>query len=272
MARERHDVTGLHRWAAPGRPPLLALHGFTGDAEDFAWLAEQTCHAIDWWAIDLPGHGTQPIDPQHASLDDFVACVERARERIVEVTGHRPDLLGYSMGGRVALHAACRNPFAWRSLITIGATPGITDPGRRLDRLMADEDLAKRMRGQTIEGFLEAWRVLPIIQSQEQIPSAIREPMMARRRQQDPRQLAAALIAVSSGFIPSLWDGLGVLQLPTLLVTGQLDEKFCHIARKMEPLLPAAQLSLIPRVGHCAHLEKPEAFISALLGFLQQRG
>ncbi|GHB96704.1 2-succinyl-6-hydroxy-2,4-cyclohexadiene-1-carboxylate synthase [Cerasicoccus arenae] len=268
MAGALQNATGLQRWDSPESPPLLALHGFTGDANDFAWLAEHSRESIDWWALNLPGHGNAHItEPDSLKLDDFLDAIEVARRKIVAVTGQRPDLFGYSMGGRIALHTASRNPAKWRSLITVGATPGISDPIHRMDRLVADEDLAKRMRKQSIEEFLEAWQAMPIIKSQESIPQEILGPMHTRRRRNNPTQLAAALVAVSTGRLPALWDHLSELDLPYLAIIGQMDLKFGQITQKMRPYLPNAELASIPGVGHCAHLEAPEAFLELLQAF-----
>lgn len=264
---------GLKRWRAVGKPPLLALHGFTGDAQDFAWLAEHSSDAIDWWALDLPGHGEARFnDPAKLTLADFLDAIETARQRIFAETLQPPHLLGYSMGGRVALHAAQRDITAWRSLITIGATPGIEEPARRMDRLIADEDLAERMSRQTIEQFLTAWQSMPIIKSQDAIPENILRSLRARRQLNDPRQLAGALVAVSSGRLPSLWDQLNDFDLPYLIMAGQTDQKFSTIAHKMAPLLPQSEVSLLAKAGHCAHLESPEEFLMILRGFLRELG
>ncbi|WP_309383807.1 2-succinyl-6-hydroxy-2,4-cyclohexadiene-1-carboxylate synthase [Cerasicoccus frondis] len=269
MAGSLQTATGLQRWDSPGRPPLLALHGFTGDAEDFVWLAGRSRHALDWWALNLPGHGNTFVrDPQSLTLENFLDAVEAARRRIVAETNQAPILLGYSMGGRVALHAVARNSAKWRALVTVGATPGIADPSRRLDRLVNDEDLAERMAEQSIDEFLVAWQALPIIQSQDNIPVEILEPLRERRRRNDPKQLAAAMLAVSTGRLPSLWDHLMDMTLPCLITAGAFDDKFCSLARRMEPKLPAPQVAIIPKVGHCAHLEAPDEFLKVLLKFV----
>lgn len=263
---------GLQRWRSPERPPILALHGFTGDAQDFACLADASRDALDWWALDLPGHGNARVEsPEQLTLEDFLQAIESARARIEAETGQRPHLLGYSMGGRIALHAAKHHPAAWRTLITIGATPGIAEPARRMDRLIADEDLAARMRRQTIDEFLQAWQAMPIIRSQDAIAPRILNAMRARRRLNDPQQLAGALMAVSSGRLPSLWDELDQLDLPYLIMAGQADQKFATIAHKMAPLLPRPEVCLLAKAGHCAHLESPDEFLMLLRGYLREQ-
>jgi len=271
MAGAKQIAAGLLRWESSGKPPILALHGFTGDAEDYTWLAKNSSNALDWWAVDLPGHGLATVaDPEGLTLEDFLSVISDARQRINDATGKAPILLGYSMGGRIALHAVRRQSADWRALVTIGATPGIAEPSKRMDRLLADEDLAERMRLQSIDEFLKAWQAMPIIRSQNRIPQAILGPMRDRRLRNDPRQLAGALLAVSSGQLPSLWDELDEIALPYLIVAGQQDQKFSQIAHLMAPQLPNAEISLLPKAGHCAHLEMPDDFLFVLRSIIRK--
>ncbi|MGE9296475.1 MAG: 2-succinyl-6-hydroxy-2,4-cyclohexadiene-1-carboxylate synthase [Puniceicoccales bacterium] len=249
------------------KPAVLALHGFIGCGRDFEPVIEKTTGEISWWTLDLPGHGVSHIKPPYR-LETFLEQIEQARALVVEETGERPILLGYSMGGRLALHAAARAPEHWRALITIGATPGIDDETERATRLQADAERAQRMRGQSIDAFLAEWASEPIIQSQENIPRAIREAMLERRRQNAPHPLAEALEALSPGALPSLWGELNRLALPCLFVAGENDPKFSAIAERMATAVPNAHAEIIPEAGHCAHLEKSWPCTSKLIRFI----
>lgn len=250
--------------------PLIALHGFTGDAEDFAWLAAHSSHHWDWRSLDLPGHGA--CAPGNVSLDACLRLIEHARTSAYEATGQCPLLLGYSMGGRVALHAASREPDAWRGLVLIGATPGLSDKKERRARAEADHALAAHLANLSIDDFLAQWQRHPIIASQENIPPDILTPLRERRRRHHPERLAAALRALSPGILPALWERLPALDLPTLLIAGEQDAKFAGIAREMAARLPHAQVTLLPDVGHCAHLEAPTAFLQALSDWAAPQG
>ena len=67
-----------------------------------------------------------------------------------------------------------------------------------------------------------------------------------------------------------LWDRLPALHVPTLLLAGELDTKYCDIARRMAAALPAAQVTIVPGAGHAIHLEQPDAFQKIVLRFLLQ--
>jgi len=259
----------LCRWNNGATVPLLAVHGFTGGAQDFTWLANQD-EAHEWWALDLPGSEQRRGLARPLGLELFLGEIEQARERIVRDTGQAPALLGYSMGGRLALHAAAQNPDHWRALVTIGATPGIDEEAQRSARRQADAELAKRMRRQTIEDFLAEWQLKPIIRSQENIRPEIRNLMIERRLKNHPRVLARVLEALSPGKLPSLWNRLDRLTMPCLFVAGENDATFAEIARRMASAVPRGKVAIIADAGHCTHLEQPAPFLEILRHFLSE--
>jgi len=262
----------LRRWwrKINHKPAVLALHGFAGSAGDIEPVIQASLGECQWWALQLPGHGQgEPIE-EPLTLASFLDLVETARKEIVDATGEPPMLLGYSMGGRLALHAALQNPEKWRALVTIGATPGLDDPAEREARQQADAELAARMRRQSIDEFLGEWQAKPIIRSQENIPRRIRDAMTQRRRENDPAALARVLETLSPGTLPSLWDELPRLTIPCLFVAGEDDPKFSAIAERMAAAVPNARTAIIHNAGHCAHLENTPRFTPELLRFLNE--
>ncbi|MCB9743445.1 MAG: 2-succinyl-6-hydroxy-2,4-cyclohexadiene-1-carboxylate synthase [Alphaproteobacteria bacterium] len=244
----------LARWpgAAPG---LLALHGFTGSGQDFAPFAEALGRRV--LAPDLPGHGAAAASP--ATL---AASLHALRPLLDEA----PVLLGYSLGGRLALHLALERPP--EALVLIGASPGLETEAARAARRDADEALAIEITEKGIPAFAQAWARVPIIATQARIPEPWRSEMAARRLLNTPSGLAASLRGLGTGALPSLWDRLGALHCPTLLLVGEEDLKFRDIAARMAARLPRAEQVLIPGAGHCAHLEQPRASARAVADFL----
>lgn len=182
-------------------------------------------------------------------------------------TGQAPILLGYSMGGRLALHAVASDPALWRALVLIGATPGLRDCAEREGRAREDAALADAMATLSIDAFLEHWRQKPVIRSQDNIPAAILGPLRERRCRNDPRRLAAALRGFSPGLLPDLWPALPGLDLPVLVLAGARDAKFARLGQTMASALPQGRFAAIPAAGHCAHLEQAEAFLALLRTF-----
>lgn len=241
---------------------LLALHGFTGTGEDFEALAALTPE-LGWRAPDLPGHGDA------ADEEALPALLERLSAALLSAP--RPRLvLGYSMGGRIALQlaVALRGVDALDGLILVGASPGLADLVEAAARRAADEALAALAEAEGAEAFLTRWRATPILQTQAQIPEPWRGRMLARRARCRASGLAASLRVYGTGALPSLWDALPTLSVPTALIAGALDPKFVRVHAEMAARLPNVRTVTLPGVGHTAHLEDPAAFVAALRGLL----
>ena len=263
---ERREPSGPP--PATGLVPVVLLHGFTGSASTWeglaAALAEAGRSAI---AVDLIGHGLSdaPRAPSRYAIervaDDLVALLSQL--------GHpSARWLGYSMGGRVALVLAARHPRSVDALLLEGATAGLSDPAERAERARADDALAARIERGGVPAFVEEWEGLPLWDSQRSLPPEVRERLRQQRLQNDARGLARALRGMSVGRQPSLWEELGSLSMPALLLAGSLDGKFTTIAREMARALPNATMEPIGGAGHAAHLERPGAFAEAVLRFL----
>ncbi|MEA2159944.1 MAG: 2-succinyl-6-hydroxy-2,4-cyclohexadiene-carboxylate synthase [Solirubrobacteraceae bacterium] len=241
---------------------LLLLHGFTHTGASWAPVRAMLPERYRALAPDLRGHGSagaaQPVTLD-AVLGDLAALAP-------------PEgltLAGYSMGGRIALHAALSAPFAGRiqRLVLIGASPGLADPAERAARRAADERLADEIErlgreGAGIAEFARRWATsTPVLAGQ---PAEVLELIHQDRLRNTPAGLARALRGLGTGALPSLWERLGEGQLPVTLVVGERDEKFTAIAEQMAARLPDARLEVVPGVGHAVHLEAP-ARVAALL-------
>lgn len=178
------------------------------------------------------------------------------------------DLVGYSMGGRIALHRALRRPGRVRRLILESASPGLETAEDRARRRDADEVLARRIVTGGIEAFVDGWEALPLFASQRRLPDDVRRRHRERRLANDPRSLAAALRELGTGTLPSLWDSLEEVRTPTLLIVGALDEKFVEIGHRMTESMTDAHLTIVPHAGHTVHLERPGAWLELVTDFL----
>lgn len=260
------------------RPTILALHGFSGTGADFdllrhAWAADRRWPAPDWLTPDLPGHGTTPVLPSRAGEEAFAAtaawCLRTLDERPSPAGTTPTILLGYSMGGRLALDLACRCPRRFDALVLVGASPGLETESARQSRAQADQELAAAIVADGVAAFAERWEQVPIIASQRRIRAPWGDALRARRRGQRPEGLAWALAALGTGVMPPRHADLATLKLPVLLVTGAEDTRFEAIARDMLAFLPDARHASLPGAGHCAHLEAPEAAAYAIASFVE---
>jgi 2-succinyl-6-hydroxy-2,4-cyclohexadiene-1-carboxylate synthase len=240
-------------------PTVVFLHGFTHTGRSWhpviAALGERYTSVAD----DIRGHGDAservPVSLD-AVIDDVVAAAGPERYTLV----------GYSMGGRIALHVALAAGDRVERLVLIGASPGIADEGERSARQRADEELAGEIERSSIEEFARRWAQTPVLAG---LPAAALDAAHADRLRSTPAGLARALRGLGTGALPSLWERLGELSMPVTLVVGERDEKFLGIAAEMSrgipgARIPGAQVVVVPGAGHSVHLEAPEAIARAL--------
>jgi len=248
-------------------PPLVLLHGFTGSHASWRALPADWSRQFQVIAVDLLGHGRSdaPADPARYAMDRCVADLASALDQLGAAA---VNVLGYSLGGRVALHFAAAHPERVRALILESASPGLAIPEERAARIAADEALAGRLERDGLEAFVDYWERLPLFASQARLPAEARAALRAQRLQNNPVGLANSLRGLGTGAQPSLWERLPELHAPTLLVAGALDEKFTAIARQMAAHLPAARLGIVPDAGHTVHLEQPDTFQRLIAEFL----
>jgi 2-succinyl-6-hydroxy-2,4-cyclohexadiene-1-carboxylate synthase len=228
---------------------LVLLHGFTQTRQSWRRTANELRARYRVIAPDLPGHGQSAH--KTASFD---ACAAYVRALAPEV------LVGYSMGGRIALYTALRVPGV-RRLVLIGASPGLQDDAERRQRREADEGLADRIAEIGVEAFAREWAEQPLFAGQ---PQRVRDAAYADRLRNTPTGLANALRGLGTGVMPSLWDDLPKLTIPVTLITGERDEKFHALAERMGQRLPNAAHVTIPDAGHAAQLEQPAQVARAI--------
>ncbi|MCI0477595.1 MAG: 2-succinyl-6-hydroxy-2,4-cyclohexadiene-1-carboxylate synthase, partial [Anaerolineales bacterium] len=256
MTRIRVNDIELNVITSGAGAPLVLLHGFTGSAANWAAHRAVFDKHFQTVAIDLLGHGASdaPEDAERYSMtrgvDDLRACFD-----VLHLP--RVNLLGYSLGGRVALHFAFKYPERVNTLILESASPGIANAAERAARRASDEALAERIEREGIAAFVAYWEQLPLFATQTRLPQAARDALHAQRLQNNPRGLANSLRGLGAGAQKSLWECLPQIHTRTLLITGALDEKFTDIARRMSQAMPKARHVSIADAGHAAHWERP---------------
>ncbi len=261
------DQTRYHYAEMGTGQPMLLLHGFTGCAQSWAEVMKPLSLKHRVVAIDLPGHGlTQAPDDVAQDVTQFAMPVvsQQVASFITTLIGTPVHLVGYSMGGRLALHVALEHPAWVQRLILESASPGLEATDERAARVASDEALAQRIERDGIAAFVTEWERLPLWRSQQVFAEEKRMRLRAQRLQNNARGLALSLRGMGTGMQPALWHRLGELRMPTLLLAGELDAKFVAIARRMAAAMPQSLLCVIPGAGHTTHLEQPEAFVAHL--------
>ena len=174
-------------------------------------------------------------------------------------------LVGYSMGGRLALHAALAEPGRWRALALVGVSAGLEDPAARR---AADEELAAWIEHSTIEDVVERWERQPVFATQ---PAELVAAQRPGRLSHEPARLARLLRSAGQGAMPPVWERLPALDLPVLCIAGALDEMYVSAGRRMASLLPRGTFRAIADAGHAPQLEAPDAVAAELRAFFDER-
>ena len=234
-------------------PALVLLHGFTNSGASWRPVISGLGERYRAIAPDIRGHasaGTAEPVTLSAVIDDVAA-----------LTPEPFTLVGYSQGGRIALHVALALPHRVTRLVLIGASPGLSDEAEREQRRLADERLAERIESLTIDDFARQWAQTPILAD---IPPDIAAVSHADRLHSSPHGLASALRNLGTGALPSLWKRLPELRMPVTLLVGERDDKFTALAKEMVRCIPRATLTVVPGAGHAVHLERPDAVAEVL--------
>lgn len=182
----------------------------------------------------------------------------------VRSAGGAGTWLGYSMGGRYALHVALRHPELVERLVLVSTTAGIDDEAERAARRDSDEALARRLEEEGLEPFLRWWLAQPLFAS---LPAEAAQ--IERRLEGTATGLASSLRLAGTGTQEPLWHRLAELAMPVLVIAGSLDAKYLSLGRRLaESIGPSAAFEVVPGAGHSCHLEKPEAFLEVLTTWL----
>jgi 2-succinyl-6-hydroxy-2,4-cyclohexadiene-1-carboxylate synthase len=227
----------------------VLLHGFTQTSRLWGRFGDALAGYRKLVGIDLPGHAGS--DAERADLPATAVLVAEAVRATIGTD--ECELLGYSLGARVALHVTLGTDLPLRRLILIGGTGGIEDPEARQDRRQADEATAAALEASgDLDAFIDRW---------------VSSPMFARladaaqtdeRRRNSAAGLASSLRLTGTGTQEPLWDQLETLAIPMLALAGTDDVRFAAHALRLARLAPEGVASLIPGGGHAVHLAQPE--------------
>ena len=233
---------------------LVLIHGFAGTGR--AWdpvlerLDAQTYRAV---APDLRGHGAAGA----ARPVSFATCAAD----VLAAASAPLTLCGYSLGGRIALHAALAAPERVARLVLVATTAGIDDETQRAARRASDEELAAFAHAASPETFADRWGAQPLFAGTPPKAARIWREDMLRNH---PANLAAVLRGIGTGAMAPLWDRLAELTMPASVVVGADDAKFVALGERLVAGLPDAELVVVPGAGHGLPREAPQALAEVL--------
>jgi 2-succinyl-6-hydroxy-2,4-cyclohexadiene-1-carboxylate synthase len=225
-------------------PPVVFIPGFMQPASAWAEVAQR-------------------LDPPTTLLDHAEHSFE-GRLREIAAAGEGALLVGYSLGGRLALRAAVRDPDRYAGLVTVGVTAGIEDPAERYARAEADERLASWIEAAPIEDVVAIWERQPLFADQS---DGLVERQRPGRLAQDPRGLALLLRTAGQGVLEPVWAELLTSELPILAIAGSRDGGYVRAAKQLADTAPNARAAIVEEAGHAAHLQRPEEVALLIAAF-----
>lgn len=249
----------------PKQPVILFLHGFLGDCREFESVIQLLSTDFRCLSVDLPGHGlTQVTGEEDYTMPRTAAALVNWLNQLGIKSCY---LVGYSMGGRLALYLALNFPQCFPKVVLESASPGLKTAAERQQRRQRDRQLAEELATGNFREFVQRWYDQPLFASLKKHPQF--EQLLERRLQGNSLQLAHSLAHLGLGDQPSLWEKLPEAQVSLLLLVGEADQKFLALNQEMAQSCPVAQLYSLPGCGHNLHLEDSLGFAEILKNFFR---
>ncbi|NWK84432.1 2-succinyl-6-hydroxy-2,4-cyclohexadiene-1-carboxylate synthase [Staphylococcus sp. GSSP0090] len=258
----------FHQTIEPTDQLLVMLHGFISDQQTFDQHVQHFKKYINIITIDLPGHGADQSDLE--SKWDFPFISQELDQVLQSFTNYQIYLHGYSMGGRIGLYYALHGQHQLAGLILESTSPGIEHSDDRTERQLVDQARAKVLEIAGLEVFVNDWEKLPLFYTQYELDKTTRKAIRDMRLRQNPTRLAKALRDYGTGQMPNLWPQLNQIQIPTCIIVGELDSKFCKIAEKIISVMPNIELNVVANSGHTIHVEEKLEFDRIVIGFINK--
>lgn len=246
----------LHCVTSGTGTPVTFIHGFTQTALSWKPVLTHIPHNIQATLIDAPGHGDSR---------DAQRTLSKAGADVAE-TMPAGVLVGYSMGARIALHAALTQSPKIHALCLISGTAGIDDDVERAQRKHNDDALADHIEDIGTEQFISEWLAQPMFAGLTSANAGIDD-----RLRNTAGGLANSLRFCGTGTQAPLWSQLPSVTIPVLIIVGEKDQKFLDIGKRMASLFPQCELNVMTGVGHSAHAEDPAQFGRIFATWLSQR-
>ena len=238
----------------------MLLHGFLGDSCDWQTIIDALSPSIPCIAIDLPGHG-QSQSVRLNELEGFAECSQLIKQTLNQFGISRYLLLGYSLGGRIALYHAAHNPQSIAGLILESSHPGLESEQEKSQRLTNDQRWAARFVFEPKERVLQDWYRQAVFSA---LSTSQRESLVQKRLAIDTQCIVNLLLATSLARQDALDCYLSGADFPCYYLYGESDEKLARLAQKLEARYPELATSRFTDAGHNVHWEQPLEFIAKI--------
>jgi 2-succinyl-6-hydroxy-2,4-cyclohexadiene-1-carboxylate synthase len=248
--------------------PIIFLHGFLGSSKDWTKIIDYFSDNYYCIAIDLPGHGDSLVLRDKFYTAEFSAFILK---QLIDSFGltQKAHLVGYSMGGRMAMNLAVRFPKLFDKIVIESATPGLATKKARKMRIISDQKLIDKLLEVGLHDFLRDWFDLDLFKSLKSHPDF--EKIFNSRLDNDVKYLVKSLMGFGAGQMPSLWNLLKESNHEFLLIAGENDKKYRKILTILDKVLRKSKLKIIPNAAHNCHFENQAAYFNTLKEFFGVR-
>lgn len=243
-----------------GPMECCCLHGAVGMAADWRETAKGLgARGIGTRAVDL----WRFLEPGPLPIREFGKAFNAdAVDEIFRGTGRA--LVGYSMGGRLALQALLENDPPWQAAVIVSAHPGLESEAEKTARRSADAMWAMKAMASPWQDFLKEWG------SQSVLGGALpRDPNLSTALAGRRQEISRSFVDWSLGNQDNLWERLGEIAIPVLWIVGENDGKFREIGERAVSVMPSAELVVAPGAGHRVPWDAPAWFAETVAGFLK---
>lgn len=239
----------IEYYGDPDKPLLVLLHGFLGSAEDWTMFIPQLTNFY-CAAVDMPGHGKAILD----QFPDITSFTDVGDLIVKQLQQHPFFLLGYSMGGRIALDITRRYSSQVKKLICVSGSPGIEDENLASIRYEKDKKLLVNCDKKV---FLQKWYKQNLFCGITE--DAKYTQLFTRRLQGNFIEMQKGLDIMSVGKQPNMWPWLKNNQKSILYICGRMDVKYLGIAQRLQQQT-SVEISIFEKCSHMPHFQKPEIF------------
>ncbi|SIT70918.1 2-succinyl-6-hydroxy-2,4-cyclohexadiene-1-carboxylate synthase [Ectothiorhodosinus mongolicus] len=234
--------------------PLVLLHGFLGSGDDWQDVRRHWPNQRALISPNLPDAQTLAGSEDSANIEVYSRY---AWEQLQTNLPEQFHLLGYSLGGRIAMHWASQATGRIQSLLLESAHPGLPNQAARRERLIQDRQWAQRFASEPLSEVLHDWYQQAVFQD---LSDCQRTQLISARRRQDPAAMAALMRVTSLGEQADLMTQLSQQKTFKAYITGGQDAKFMATAQALQAQKPCLKLVLFDTLGHNCHAGAPAAF------------
>ena len=245
---------------------ILAINGFTGNVTDFDLINNRILASrplkdsfnINWFYSKYINYDYSDVNKsvQDTFLELFKKEISSLpinfnSNNVINV------LIGYSMGGRLALFHCLKSKPNWDALVLISSNPGIESNELREKRLLSDKELIKMIEEKGTYSFINYWKNTEIIKTQQNAPHGFFNRMIEKKYKLNPVKLIRSLEYFGQGVFPNLWNNIKSLNIPVLCISGDKDDKYTKINFKIKQIIKKSTIQIIENSGHAPHIENP---------------